>query len=122
MPLNARFVGEVALLGNVGRSMNNPRYNDAGREVDELLDQGLRKFVIEMRAVRETGSPLLGVLMTITRRIRASGGEVVLADVSRNVREFIDEMRMDDYWDLHDSVEDAVAALDRIKVREPESS
>ena len=122
MPLNARFVGEVALLGNVGRSMNNPRYNDAGREVDELLDQGLRKFVIEMRAVRETGSPLLGVLMTVTRRIRASGGEVVLADVIRSVREFIDEMRMDDYWDLHDSVEAAVVALERIKVREPESS
>ena len=118
MPLNARFIGDVAILGNVGRSMNNPRYNDAGLEVDELLDQGCRKFVIEMRAVRETGSPLLGVLMTVTRRIRATGGEVVLAEVSRNVREFLAEMRMADYWDLHDDIEDARTELDRLRLRE----
>ncbi|CAN5841019.1 hypothetical protein BH23PLA1_BH23PLA1_16030 [soil metagenome] len=107
MPLHARIDGDVAILSNVGRSMNDPRYTDAGREVGELLDQKIRNFIIELRGVQETGPPLLGVLMTISRQVRNRGGEVVLADVSRPMLEFLTTMQMDDHWDVFRSVADA---------------
>jgi anti-sigma B factor antagonist len=107
MPLHVRFDGDIAILSNVGRMMNDPRYFDAGREVRDLLSEGFRAFVIELRGVGETGSPLLGLLMTVTRQIRQHGGEVVLAGVSRSMEKFLDEMRMEEFWDVFRSVEEA---------------
>jgi anti-anti-sigma regulatory factor len=111
MPLHARFDGDFAVLSNVGRSMNDPRYVDAGREVKDLLDEGARRFVIELRGIGETGPPLLGLLMTMTRQIRQHGGEVVLAGVSRSMQDFLVEMQMEEFWDVFRDVREAVEDL-----------
>ena len=77
--VNARLDGDVAVLSNFGGLLNDPRHFDAGRDVGELLDQGCRKFVFEMANIREMGTTALGLLVTLTRKIRRAGGEAVLA-------------------------------------------
>jgi anti-sigma B factor antagonist len=108
MAVTVRIEGDVVILGNFARLMNDPRYVDAARDVKDLLDQGFRQFVIELAEVRETGSSFLGVLMTITREIRQEGGEAVLAHLSREVEKYIDMMQMDDHWDIFKTVQESV--------------
>jgi anti-anti-sigma regulatory factor len=107
MPLHVRFEGDVAILSNLGRSMNDPRYPDAAREVRALLDEGYRKFVLELRGVQETGSPLLGVMITLTREIRQQGGEIVLAGVGRGLAGGLEEMQLQEYWSVYRHAEEA---------------
>ncbi len=107
MAMNIRLDGSVAILSNFARLMNDPRYVDAARDVRELLDQGIRNFVIELAGVKETGSSFLGVLMTITREIRSARGEAVLAHPSRDVEKYLAMMQMDDYWDVFGTVDEA---------------
>ena len=52
MALNIRFDGDVAILSNFARLMNDPRYVDAARDVQDLLDQGYRQYIIELTGVR----------------------------------------------------------------------
>jgi hypothetical protein len=113
MPLHIRFDGPIAILSNVGRMMNDPRHFDAGREVRELVAQGSRCFIIELREVGETGPPLLGLLMTMTREIRRNGGEVVLAGLSRSLEKYLGEMQMEEYWEVYRNVEEAKRHLAR---------
>jgi anti-anti-sigma regulatory factor len=113
MALNIRFDGDVAILSNFARLMNDPRYVDAARDVQDLLDQGYRSYVIELAGVRETGPSFLGVLMTISREIRHHGGDVVLAHPSRDVEKYLGEMKMDEYWDIFATVEEAEAFFSR---------
>ncbi len=109
MPINIRFDGDVVVLSNFARLMNDPRYVDAARDLGELLDRGVRHFVIDLTGVRETGASFLGLLMTLTRRIRQADGEVILAHPSRETEAFlIDEMQLDEYWDTLPSVQEAV--------------
>ena len=109
MPLNIRIDGDVAILSNFARLMNDPRYVDASHDIGDLLDQGSRRFVIDLSGVRETGASFLGLLMTITRRIRQGRGEAVLAHPSREMEKFLlDEMQMEEYWDILPSVQEAV--------------
>jgi anti-anti-sigma factor len=112
MPINMRVDGDVAVLSNFARLMNDPRYVDASRDVDDMLDQGLRNYVIALAGVHETGASFLGVLVTITREIRRRGGEVVVAHPSRDVEKYLNTMQMDEYWDVFASVEDAVRFFD----------
>jgi anti-sigma B factor antagonist len=113
MALNIRFEGPIAILSNFARLMNDPRYVDAARDVQELLDQGYRNFILDLAGVRETGSSFLGVLMTITREIRPCGGETVLARPSKDVEKYLIMMQMDEYWDIFGSVEEAKKFFDR---------
>ena len=107
MSLNIRLEGDIAVLSNVARLMNDPRYSTSARDLDPLLGQGVRRFAIELAGVHETGSALMGLLMTLTRRIRSSGADVVLLRCSPAVRQFVEEMQLDDYWELLPSLEEA---------------
>ena len=109
MPLNIEVDGDIVVLSNFGRLMNDPTYVDASRDVSEMLDQGLQNFILDLDNVRETGSSFLGLLMTITRRIRHHDGEVVLAHLNPHMEKFIDMMQMDDYWDIFKNVAEAKA-------------
>jgi anti-sigma B factor antagonist len=107
MPLNVRIDGDLAILSNFGRLLNDPRHFDAGRDVKELLEQGHRQFVLELGGIREMGPTSLGLLTTLTRLVRQHGGEAVLAGASRGTEDYINMMQMDAYWDLFESVEEA---------------
>ena len=107
MPLNVQVDGDIVVLSNFARLMNDPKYVDASRDTRDMISQGFRKFVLDLGAVRETGSAFLGLLLTMTRQIRHEGGEAVLAHLSRETEYFINEMRMDDYWDIFPSVAEA---------------
>jgi hypothetical protein len=113
MPFHTRIDGDVAVLSNLGRMMNDPRYVDAGREVRGLLDRGYRHFVSELGGVRDVGPPLAGVLVTVTREVRRHGGEAVLARVSPDTARALESMRLDDYWDAFEGVEEAKAYFAR---------
>lgn len=113
MPLNQRIEGNVAILSNFARLMNDPRYVDAARDVRDLLDQGAGCFVLELTGVREVSPPLLGLLVTITREIRHRGAEAVLAHASRGVETHLIEMKLDEYWDIFATVDEAKAFFDR---------
>jgi anti-anti-sigma factor len=107
MALNIRNDGDVTILSNFGRLMNDPRYVDAARDVDEQLDGGARRFVMELAGVHETGASFLGVLMTLTRAVRARGGEVVIVRPSPQVGKYLEEMALDDFWDVFRTLDEA---------------
>ena len=50
----------------------------------------------------------MGVLMTMTRRIRQHGAEAALAHLAPATEKFIEDMQMDDYWDMFKTVDEAV--------------
>jgi anti-anti-sigma factor len=111
MAVNVRFDDDVVVLSNLGRLMNDPRHFDAGRDVQALAEQGYRKFVVALRGVGALGPSGVGLLMTITRVVRKFDGDVVLAGLSPPMEKLMDELRMDAFWEVFDSVEDAVRAF-----------
>jgi anti-sigma B factor antagonist len=114
MPIHIRADGEVVVLSNFGRLMDDPKHFDARRDVEEMLDQGFMKFILELRGVGTMGASGFGLLMTITRLIRKQGGEVVLASPSRGMEKLLDEMQMDDYWEVCEGIDEAKDYLDRM--------
>jgi anti-anti-sigma regulatory factor len=107
MPLNISIDRDIAIMSNFARLMNDPRYVDATHDAGDLLDQGFTKFILDLGGVKDSGSSFLALLLTMTRRIRQHGGEAVLAHPAPNVERVLYDMRMDDYWDIFNSVEEA---------------
>jgi anti-sigma B factor antagonist len=113
MAMNVRVEDGLAILSNIGRLMNDPRHFDSSRDVEELLDEGLRAFVIELREVGTLGPAGLGLLTTLTRTVRREGGDLMLAGVRPALETYLEEMRMDTYWETFPNVGEARAFLAR---------
>lgn len=113
MPVNARAVDDVIILSSFARLMNDPRHFDASRDVHDLLDQGHRKFVLELRDVGAMGPSGVGLLVTLTRLVRKHDGEVVLASLRPAMEKAIEELRLDTFWDVYENVGDALEAFSR---------
>jgi anti-sigma B factor antagonist len=113
MAMNVRIDDGVAILSNIGRLMNDPRHFDAGRDVEELLDQGVRSFIIELREVGSLGPAGLGLLTTLTRTVRRDGGELILAGVRPALEKHFEEMGMDTYWEIFPGVAEAKSFFER---------
>ncbi len=58
MALNIRVDGDIVILSNFARLMNDPRYVDASRDVHDLLAQGFKNYIIELAGIKETGVQL----------------------------------------------------------------
>jgi anti-sigma B factor antagonist len=112
MAVNVRVDDRVVVLSNFGRLMDDPRHFDTTRVVKDLLEQGHRDFVLELRGIGDLGPSGLGLLVTITRLVRRHDGDVVLAHPSRSMEKLIDEMQMDAYWEVFPSVAEAEESFD----------
>jgi anti-anti-sigma regulatory factor len=113
MPLNIDIDSDIVVLSNFGRLMNDPRYVDASQVTNELVEKGFAKFILDLGGFRETGSGFLGLLMTMTRRIRQHGAEAVLAHLPSDTEKFLRDMQLDDYWDIFKTVEEAKRSFPR---------
>jgi anti-sigma B factor antagonist len=113
MAINIRVAGDLVVLSNFARLMNDPRHFDAAADVKAQLDQGHRNFALELRDVQSLGSSGVGLLITITRLIRQSGGDVVLVNPSRAMETLIEDMKLDTLWDVVRSVDEARSSLGR---------
>ncbi|WP_158633550.1 STAS domain-containing protein [Tautonia sociabilis] len=111
MPIDYRDEGAVTIVGNVAGVLSDARHFDAARDLDALLDQGRRRFVIELSGVGSPGPTALGLLMTLVRQIRRRGGEVAFARVGRSTMQVFEEMQMDAHVDLFRTVAEAVQFL-----------
>ncbi|MEW4570191.1 STAS domain-containing protein [Tautonia sp. JC769] len=111
MPIDSRVDRGVTIVGNLAGVIHDASLHDAARDLDELLDEGRRRFVFELSGVGPIGPSALGLLMTLTRQIRKRSGEVVFARVGRSTREVLETMQMDAHWDLFRTVPEAIASF-----------
>lgn len=111
MVVGNRVDDGVVILSGFGRLLNDPRHFDASRDVRGWLDEGHRAFVFELGGLRDLGSSGLALMTTLTRLIRQNDGDAVLARPSPDVARYLDEMKMDAYWEVFDSVDEAKSYL-----------
>ena len=53
--------------------------NRLGTELKTLIDQGIRKLVIDFKHVDHCGSAGLGLLLALNKKIKEAGGKMVIA-------------------------------------------
>ena len=98
----------IALSGNV---MGGPDATALNELVHKLLDDGIRKLVIDLGDVKFVNSSGLGMLIGSMTTMRNAGGELKVAAASKKVTELIEVTRLHKVFDLQPTVAAAVASF-----------
>jgi anti-anti-sigma factor len=77
--------------------------------VQEALDAGDRKFLIDFSGTGYIDSSGLGALVSVSKKIREHGGELRLAELNEDLRSLFELTKLDTLFAIAESRADALA-------------
>jgi anti-sigma B factor antagonist len=75
------------------------------------LEKGDRKFLIDFEKTGYIDSSGLGVLVSLSKKIREHGGELRLANLNEDLRTLFELTKLDTLFQIADSRQDALSSL-----------
>ena len=80
----------------------------ARRQIDELLESGRAKVVVDLSEIEVIDSSGLGSIVAAFRRMREAGGDLCLCGMSRQVRGAFDLTHLDEVITIYDGRDEAL--------------
>jgi anti-sigma B factor antagonist len=77
-------------------------------DVLKLLDSGSRKFLIDFRDTAYIDSSGLGVLVSLSKKIREKGGEMRLSNLNEDLRTLFELTKLDTLFHIADTRDQAL--------------
>lgn len=81
------------------------------QKVLEQLDAGARRFLIDFARTGYIDSSGLGVLVSLSKKIREQGGELRLANLNEDLRTLFELTKLDTLFHLANSRDEALASF-----------
>ena len=101
----------IQVLVLKGELIDKNQAIDLIKNVDELLQLGKNKLVIDLSDLKYMNSSGLNVLIQLLTKTRTSGGESVIFNVSKKVNDLLIITKLNTLFKVADTKEDAMKLL-----------
>jgi anti-sigma B factor antagonist len=109
--VKARKAGNVVVLDISGELVVGNPVAQAREAIQNELDNGERKFVLNMADVSYIDSSALGQLIWAYTTVRNKGGDVKLLNITSRVKDLLQLTKLLTVFDSYDSESRAIGAL-----------
>ncbi len=110
MPFSAEKVNGVMVIDVEGQLIVGNR-QELKQKILEELDRGERRFVVDFARTGYIDSSGLGVLVSLSKKVREVGGELRLANLNDDLRTLFELTKLDTLFQIYDSREAALQGL-----------
>jgi len=110
MAFTVRKQGGVLVIDVDGQLIVGNR-QDLKQRVLDALDAGDRKFLIDFTRTGYIDSSGLGVLVSLSKKIRDEGGDLRLAGLNEDLKTLFELTKLDTLFAITDSADQALAAF-----------
>jgi anti-sigma B factor antagonist len=106
-------VGDVTVVRFVDRKiLDEGNIQEVGQELFSLVEEDQRqKILLNFSTVDFLSSAALGKLITLDKKVKASGGHLKLSNIRPNIYEVFTITRLDKLFDIRPDEADALAAF-----------
>ncbi len=104
MPFHLNREGDVTVVDVDGQLIVGNRQELKQKVLDEL-EKGERKFLVDFSDTGYIDSSGLGVLVSLSKKIREQGGELRLASLNEDLRTLFELTKLDTLFRIADSRE-----------------
>ena len=111
MKSTTRMEGDLAVLVLSGKLMGGPDAEEVGRRVNECLDQGTRKILIDVGDVSWVSSSGLGILISAQTRVVRAGAVLKLSRVTHRLRQIFMVTKLHLVFDSYETNEEALRSF-----------
>jgi anti-sigma B factor antagonist len=110
MAFSFEAAGDVLVVAVDGQLVVTNR-QDFKQQIIERIDGGLRKLVIDFASAAYVDSSGLGVLVSLSKRVRESGGQLRLSGLNDDLRVLFELTRLDTVFQILPTRTDAMASF-----------
>ena len=89
MRISEKIRGDVVVLTLSGELMSGPEVAPFQDHIKKLVNEGMKKVVVDFSRVRWFGSAMLGVLTASLTTLRGEGGDLRLTGVTRKIESIL---------------------------------
>jgi len=111
MTVSERMVGEVAVLTLEGRFTMGASADGVSDKVRSLLQQGYKRFIVDLAGVAYMDSGGLGTLVQTYTTVARQDGALALVHVTDRLRDLLVITKLVTVFDCYDSEADALAGV-----------
>lgn len=111
MQIKEKIIGDVAVLRCKGSLMGEPDTTKLREKIHSLVNDEIRRVVIDMGGVRWINSAGLGSLIAGLTTLRNAGGDLRLAHVTDKVESLFMITQLIKVFKSYDSVDRAIASF-----------
>ena len=111
MKVKTQMEGDVAVVHVSGKLMGGPESDNLRNEVKRLLDEGVSKFVINLKGVPWINSTGLGALMAVYTSVQRAEGALKLCHVSDRIQSLFMITKLLTIFDTHPSEKEAIESF-----------
>jgi len=110
MSFEVKQQGEVTVVDVEGQLIVGNRQELKQKVLDEL-EGGARKFLIDFSNTGYIDSSGLGVLVSLSKKIREQGGELRLANLNEDLRTLFELTKLDTLFHIANNRDEALASF-----------
>jgi len=110
---STRLIDTVVIVDTIGELRLGEGTDVVRRIVGELLQQGYRSILLNLRDVRHIDSAGVGELMSCYTSVRNRGGNLKLMNLSKNVHNLLQITKLYTIFEVKDDEGEAVASFDK---------
>lgn len=108
MKVKTRMEGDAAIITVSGKLMGGPESDALRNEVKNLIDDGSKRFVVNLKGVPWINSTGLGALMAVYTSIQRSEGALKLCHVSDRIQSLFMITKLLTIFDTYPSEQEAI--------------
>ena len=105
------FVGNGVVVVDVDGQLIVGNRQELKQKVLDELEGGERKFLVDFANTGYIDSSGLGVLVSLSKKIREQGGELRLANLNEDLRTLFELTKLDTLFSIADSRQEALASF-----------
>ena len=111
MTFNARKDAKGVLVIEVDGQLIVGNRQELKQKVLDALEAGDRKFLVDFTRTGYIDSSGLGVLVSLSKKIRDEGGDLRLAGLNEDLKTLFELTKLDTLFAISDSARDALSAF-----------
>lgn len=98
---------DVVILSLAGKIMGGPEASEINGKINQLIDDGKLKIIIDLDEVEWMNSSGLGILIDAVTVLKNNNGALRLVNVSDRIKNLLKITKLNTVFDLRDSPEEA---------------
>ena len=107
--INKEIRGDVAILNLSGSLLGGPdSYERMPAEFKTLIDDGLKKIVVNLEQVRRMNSTGLGILIRCYMSVKKADGDLKLTGLGDTIKGILVMTKLNTVFDTYPTLEDAI--------------
>ena len=107
--INKEIRGDIAILNLSGSLLGGPdSYERMPAEFKTLIDDGLKKVVVNLEQVRRMNSTGLGILIRCYMSVKKTDGDLKLTGLGDTIKGILVMTKLNTVFDTYPTLEDAI--------------